>query len=135
MKTKSDGCSNILSISVNLPFFEGEAELQNLPNIAPVCAADIHRQKNGSKLGTNLALRLLYEKEKSVRRTRTRRRTYCCSQGSLRIMFNVSVRGSSIQIQTSKVFIESPCSGTVSPSQFRLSSFCPYLLYLADFRE
>jgi hypothetical protein len=29
------------------PFFEGEAELQNVPNIAPVCAANIHRQKNG----------------------------------------------------------------------------------------
>lgn len=29
------------------PFFEGEAELQNPPNIAPVCAANIHRQKNG----------------------------------------------------------------------------------------
>ena len=30
------------------PFFEGEAELQNVPNIAPVCTANIHRQKNGS---------------------------------------------------------------------------------------
>jgi hypothetical protein len=29
------------------PFFEGEAELQNMPNITPVCAANIHRQKNG----------------------------------------------------------------------------------------
>ena len=29
------------------PFFEGEAELQNVPNIAPVCAANIHRQMNG----------------------------------------------------------------------------------------
>jgi hypothetical protein len=29
------------------PFYEGEAELQNVPNIVPVCAANIHRQKNG----------------------------------------------------------------------------------------
>ena len=29
------------------PFFEGEAELQKKPNITPVCAANIHRQKNG----------------------------------------------------------------------------------------
>ena len=29
------------------PFFEGEAELQKEPNITPVCAANIHRQKNG----------------------------------------------------------------------------------------
>ena len=28
------------------PFFEGEAELQNMPNITPVCTANIHRQKN-----------------------------------------------------------------------------------------
>ena len=27
--------------------FEGEAELQKKPNITPVCAANIHRQKNG----------------------------------------------------------------------------------------
>ena len=33
--------------SVPSPFFEGEAELQNVPNITPVCAANIHRQKNG----------------------------------------------------------------------------------------
>ena len=45
---EEDGCSNVLSISVSLeqltsPFFEGEAELQN----SAVCAANIHRQKNG----------------------------------------------------------------------------------------
>ena len=28
--------------------FAAEAELQNVPNIAPVCAANIHWQKNGS---------------------------------------------------------------------------------------
>ena len=28
------------------PFFEGEAELKKKPNITPVCAANIHQQKN-----------------------------------------------------------------------------------------
>ena len=39
------------------PFFEGEAELQNPPNIAPVCMANIHRQKNGSLEQTYCSVR------------------------------------------------------------------------------
>jgi hypothetical protein len=40
-------CWNSAFKSGTSPFFEGEAELQKMPNITPVCAANIHRQKNG----------------------------------------------------------------------------------------
>jgi len=44
------GRLDFVALGLKRPFrfcLEGEAEPQNPPNIAPVCAANIHRQKGG----------------------------------------------------------------------------------------